>query len=64
MHFCSVQCLAGFQTTYEELKLFVPIRLTREAFDGFQTTYEELKLWARTMRPSLVGFASRLPMRN
>ena len=56
-------CGKGFQTTYEELKLFFLIGPLHQPF-RFQTTYEELKPPPTTSNPLLKSPASRLPMRN
>ncbi len=54
---------SGFQTTYEELKLFLLSVMLYPPL-CFQTTYEELKLGVWTGLNRFPRSASRLPMRN
>jgi len=55
--------IAGFQTTYEELKHEICSSRTWTS-NGFQTTYEELKLHNWPLCVTIAPTASRLPMRN
>jgi len=54
----------GFQTTYEELKLGIPVAVVTASVYRFQTTYEELKLGIPVAVVTASVYASRLPMRN